>query len=121
VGLRRVMSESFAWNAFAFGRHFAAAHDGRKAEDARVPHVIRYAVGDNRVDLMRDDGATSSLWWATKNEWLGLTQLAGLQVEALHGAVSPGRGSPTTALSTSSWPGISAAERLTARHRDSGP
>jgi SAM-dependent methyltransferase len=75
----------FAWNAFAFDHHLAAAHDGRKAEDARIPHVIRYAVGDNRVDLVRDDGATSSLWWASKNEWLGLTEVAGLEVEALHG------------------------------------
>jgi SAM-dependent methyltransferase len=75
----------FAWNAFAFDHHFAAAHDGRKIEGARIPHVIRYAVGDNRVDLVRDDGATSSLWWATKNEWLGLVEVAGLEVEALYG------------------------------------
>lgn len=75
----------FAWNAFAFDHHFAAAHDGRTAEDAPIPHVIRYAVGDNRVDLVRDNGATSSLWWATKNEWLGLADVAGLKVEALYG------------------------------------
>jgi len=75
----------FAWNAFAFDHHFAAAHDGRQAENARIPHVIRYAVGDNRVDLVRDDGASSSLWWATKNEWLGLIDVAGLEVEALYG------------------------------------
>jgi hypothetical protein len=42
-------------------------------------------VGDNRVDIVRDDGATSSLWWATKNEWLGLVDVAGLDVEALYG------------------------------------
>ena len=52
---------------------------------AHASRVIRYAVGDNRVDLVRDDGATSSLWWATKNEWLGLTEVAGLEVEALYG------------------------------------
>lgn len=75
----------FAWNAFAFDHRFAAAHDGRKAEGARIPHVVSYAVGDNRVDLVRDDGATSSMWWATKNEWLGLVDVAGLEVEALHG------------------------------------
>lgn len=75
----------FAWNAFAFDHFFAAAHDGRKDENARIPHVIRYAVGDNRVDLVRDDGATSSLWWATRNEWLGLVDVAGLEVEALYG------------------------------------
>ena len=47
--------------------------------------IIRYAVGDNRIDLTLDDGAKSSLWWATKNEWLGLLDVAGLQVEALYG------------------------------------
>lgn len=33
----------------------------------------------------RDDGARSSLWWGTKNEWLGLIDVAGLDVEALYG------------------------------------
>ncbi len=42
-------------------------------------------VGDNRVDIVLDSGATSSLWWATKNEWLGLIDVAGLEVEALYG------------------------------------
>jgi hypothetical protein len=27
----------------------------------------------------------SSLWWATKNEWLGLLDVAGLTLEALYG------------------------------------
>ena len=74
----------FAWNAFAFDHHFAAALDGER-QDEPVPHVNRYAVGDNRVDLVLDNGATSSLWWATKNEWLGLIDVAGLEVEALYG------------------------------------
>jgi len=30
-------------------------------------------------------GGTSSLWWATKNEWLGLIDVARLEVEALYG------------------------------------
>jgi hypothetical protein len=38
---------------------------------------VRYAVGDNRIDITLDDGAKSSLWWATKNEWLGLLDVAG--------------------------------------------
>ncbi|MDQ3738542.1 MAG: class I SAM-dependent methyltransferase, partial [Actinomycetota bacterium] len=50
-----------------------------------IPHVNRYAVGENRVDISLDDGATSSLWWATKNEWLGLIDVAGLELEALYG------------------------------------
>jgi hypothetical protein len=49
------------------------------------PHTIRYAVGTNRIDLVLDDGSTSSLWWATKNEWLGLIDSAGLKIEALYG------------------------------------
>jgi kumamolisin len=34
--------------------------------------------------VVRDRGATSSLWWATKNEWLGLLQ------PALYAGVEPG-------------------------------
>jgi SAM-dependent methyltransferase len=74
----------FAWNAIAFDHHIAARIDGRHQEDP-VGHVIRYAVGDNRIDIVLDDGATSRLWWATKNEWLGLLDVAGLEVESLHG------------------------------------
>ncbi len=74
----------FAWNAFAFDHRIAADLDG-KHEDEPVPHTIRYAVGDNRVDIVLDDGGKSSLWWATKNEWLGLIDSAGLRVEALYG------------------------------------
>jgi SAM-dependent methyltransferase len=74
----------FAWNAFAFDHSFAARNDGAHADDP-VPHSLRYAVGDNRIDITLDDGGTSSLWWATKNEWLGLIDVAGLEVESLHG------------------------------------
>jgi hypothetical protein len=74
----------FAWNAFAFDHHIAARVDGEHQREP-VPHTVRYSVGDNRVDIVRDDGATSSLWWATKNEWLGLIDVAGLELEALYG------------------------------------
>ncbi len=74
----------FAWNAFAFDHRFAAAADGQPQAQP-VPHVVRYAVADNRLDIVRDDGAAMSLWWATKNEWLGLIDVAGLEVEALYG------------------------------------
>lgn len=74
----------FAWNAFAFDHQVAARRDGVPQEKPG-PHTVRYSVGDNRVDIVRDDGATSSLWWATKNEWLGLVDVAGLEVEALYG------------------------------------
>jgi SAM-dependent methyltransferase len=74
----------FAWNAFAFDHRIAARLDGAH-QDEPTPHTIRYAVGDNRIDIIRDDGGTSSLWWATKNEWLGLLDVAGLELEALYG------------------------------------
>ena len=41
-----------------------------------MPHTTRYALIDNRIDLITADGARSSLWWATKNEWLGLIDVA---------------------------------------------
>jgi ubiquinone/menaquinone biosynthesis C-methylase UbiE len=74
----------FAWNAFAFDHQIAARLDGQR-QDEPVPHTTRYAVGDNRIDITLDDGAASSLWWATKNEWLGLLDVAGLELEALFG------------------------------------
>jgi len=74
----------FAWNAFAFDHRIAVRLDGLH-DDEPVPHTNRYAVGENRIDIVLDDGATSSLWWATKNEWLGLIDVAGLEVEALYG------------------------------------
>jgi ubiquinone/menaquinone biosynthesis C-methylase UbiE len=74
----------FAWNAFAFDHAVAARLDGTH-QDEPVPHSLRYAVGDNRIDITLDGGGTSSLWWATKNEWLGLLDVAGLEVEALYG------------------------------------
>jgi len=75
----------FAWNAFAFDHQIAARLDGEH-QDEPVPHTNRYSVGDNRIDITLDDGATSSLWWATKNEWLGLLDVAGLDLEALFGS-----------------------------------
>ncbi len=74
----------FAWNAFAFDHSFAAQSDGAHVDDP-VPHTVRYAVGENRIDIMLDGGGTSSLWWATKNEWLGLVDVAGLELESLDG------------------------------------
>src|SRR5215467_5713777 len=74
----------FAWNAFAFDHQIAVTLDG-KHQAHPVPHTVGYAVGDNRIDITLDDGGTSSLWWATKNEWLGLLDVAGLRLEALYG------------------------------------
>jgi SAM-dependent methyltransferase len=74
----------FAWNAFAFDHQIAARLD-RQHQDDPVPHTIRYAPGDNRIDITLGDGSSSSLWWATKNEWLGLVDVAGLEIEAVYG------------------------------------
>ncbi|MGH2393017.1 MAG: class I SAM-dependent methyltransferase [Candidatus Limnocylindria bacterium] len=74
----------FAWNAFAFDHRIASRVDGEH-RDEPVPHTIRVSVGDNRTDILLDDGGTSSLWWATKNEWLGLIDVAGFDLEALYG------------------------------------
>lgn len=82
----------FAWNAFAFDHRVAAQLDGRRQANP-VPHSTRYDVADNRVDIVLDGGETSSLWWATKNEWLGLIDVAGLELEALYGGFD---GSPIT-------------------------
>jgi SAM-dependent methyltransferase len=74
----------FAWNAFAFDHRVAVQLDGvHQAEP--VPHTVRYAVGTNRIDIDLDDGSRSLLWWATRNEWLGLVDVAGLELEALCG------------------------------------
>jgi SAM-dependent methyltransferase len=74
----------FAWNVFAFDHRVASRLDGQH-HDEPVPHTVRYAVGDNRIDIVLDEGGVSSLWWASKNEWLGLIDTAGLELEALYG------------------------------------
>jgi hypothetical protein len=50
-------------------------------------------VSDNRIDITLDSGGRSSLWWATKNEWLGLLDVADLTLEALYGGFA---GEPLT-------------------------
>src|SRR5215831_10203899 len=82
----------FAWNAFVFDHRIAAKLDGQPQE-APVPHTTRYGLGDNRIDLILNDGGKSSLWWATKNEWLGLLDVSGLELEVLHGGFA---GEPLT-------------------------
>jgi SAM-dependent methyltransferase len=74
----------FAWNAFAFDHAIASSLDGKRQAEP-VPHTLHYAVGDGRIDIVLDSGETSSLWWATRNEWLGLLDVCGLETEALYG------------------------------------
>src|SRR5437868_12848268 len=75
----------FAFNAFCFSHTIAARLDGQTLDQNGVVHTITYAPADNRVDIVRDDGATIRLWWATRSEWEGLIDVAGLEVEALYG------------------------------------
>ena len=74
----------FAWNAFCFDYAVAARNEGPN-RDARVPHRIHHVPAESRLDITLDSGGTISLWWATRNEWLGLIDVAGLEVEALYG------------------------------------
>jgi SAM-dependent methyltransferase len=75
----------FAFNAFVFSHAIAARLDGTTQDQNGVVHTLHYAPADNRIDIVRDDGATIRLWWATKSEWEGLLDVAGLEVEALYG------------------------------------
>jgi SAM-dependent methyltransferase len=75
----------FAFNAFAFDHRLAASIDGVEQEQNGVRHTNNYSPADNRVDIVRDDGAAIRIWWATKSEWEGLIDVAGLEVEALYG------------------------------------
>jgi SAM-dependent methyltransferase len=75
----------FAFNAFVFSHTIAARLDGTTRDNNGVVHSLRYSPADNRIDIERDDGATIHLWWATKSEWEGLLDVAGLEVEALYG------------------------------------
>lgn len=74
----------FAWNVLTFDHKIAAAIDGEPMTSPAA-HTNHYNVAENRIDMVLDSGATTSLWWATKNEWLGLIDVAGLELETLHG------------------------------------
>jgi YD repeat-containing protein len=75
----------FAFNAFAFSHTLAAQLDGTTQNQSGVVHTLRYIAADNRIEITREDAATIHIWWATKSEWEGLLEVAGLEVEALYG------------------------------------
>jgi SAM-dependent methyltransferase len=75
----------FAFNAFAFSHTIAARLDGTTQNQSGVVHTLRYVAADNRIEIERDDAPTILIWWATKSEWDGLIEVAGLEVEALYG------------------------------------
>ncbi len=75
----------FAWNAFVFSPHIAAANDGMHEVVHGIGHVVHHHPHDNRLDIALDDGGGTSIWWVTRSEWEGLIEVAGLEVESLHG------------------------------------
>jgi SAM-dependent methyltransferase len=75
----------FAFNAFAFSHAIAAELDGTTQNQNGIVQTLRYAPADNRIDIERDDCATLRLWWATRSEWEGLIDVAGLEIEAEYG------------------------------------
>jgi SAM-dependent methyltransferase len=75
----------FAFNAFAFSHTVAARLDGTTQNQNGVEHTLHYVPADNRIEIVRDDAPTIRAWWATKEEWDGLIDVAGLEVEALYG------------------------------------
>jgi YD repeat-containing protein len=83
----------FAFNAFVFSHTIAARLDGTTQDQNGVVHTLYYSPADNRIEMRREDGATLSLWWATRSEFEGLIDVAGLEVEALYGGF---RGEPYT-------------------------
>lgn len=75
----------FAFNAFAFSHTLAARLDGTTQNQSGVVHTLRYVPADNRIEIQRDDAETIRIWWATKEGWDGLIDVAGLEIEALYG------------------------------------
>lgn len=80
----------FAWNAFVFSPFVAARNHGQRQDRGDgLWELVRQVPADNRIDLERGRGHRSDgmvrLWWATKSEWDGLIESAGLEVEALYG------------------------------------
>jgi len=75
----------FAWNVFVFSPHVAVRLDGKWEEHAGIRNRVDYVPANNRVDLTIENGPSVSLWWATRSEWEGLIEVAGLEVEALYG------------------------------------
>jgi len=75
----------FAWNVFVFNPHIAARMDGKWEDHVGIRNRVDHAPGDNRIDITIENGPSVSLWWATRSEWEGLLDVAGLETEALYG------------------------------------
>jgi SAM-dependent methyltransferase len=84
----------FAWNAFVFNHHSAAAIDGRARRHLgsdEIWELIEHTPADSRIDITVFAGQPGTeprsltLWWTTKSEWEGLLEVSGLETEALYG------------------------------------
>lgn len=80
----------FAWNVFAYSAMLAAALDGKRIErPGGCWEIATNVPADSRIDVTRGRGlerlGTFSLWWATKREWEGLIDVAGLELDGLYG------------------------------------
>ena len=82
----------FAWNAFVFDPHLAAARDGFAARHGEtIWEEVQVDASESRLDVtayLGQPGAeprSISLWWLGKGEWEALIDVAGLEVEALFG------------------------------------
>jgi len=80
----------FAWNVFTFSASLAATLDGKRVERAHGRwEIATYVSADSRIDITRGRDleriGTFSLWWATRREWEGLIDVAGLELDGLYG------------------------------------
>ena len=85
----------FAWNAFVFHYAIAARLDGRHQEGR---YLVRHGTAENRIDLTLDSGSSISIWWATKNEWLGLIDVAGWRSKRSTAGSTSGRSTTTVRM-----------------------
>jgi SAM-dependent methyltransferase len=80
----------FAWNVFAFSASLATAFDGQRVDKPGGSwEIMTNMPADSRIDITRGRDleriGTFSLWWATRREWDGLIDVAGLELEGLYG------------------------------------
>ena len=74
----------FAWNVFCSTITSLRGSTAPQQNDPRAAHAsVRAPRQPHRHRASM--GRRSSLWWATKNEWEGLIEVAGLELEALYG------------------------------------
>jgi SAM-dependent methyltransferase len=79
----------FAFNVFAFSGEVATRLSGVRRERGDSWEIPRYAWADSRIDIARGRGDEEigklRLWWIGRSEFEGLIEVAGLEVETLHG------------------------------------